>query len=546
MRGASSTLGTPQGHVKETPASPTGPDRLNRRAPPASARGAARPPAAPSAPAARALEGAPGLLPPWRELVDPAAPYLIPLLLLFVARWVTWLSLPFAAEDAYITFRYSKNLVDGLGPVYNPGERVMGFTSAPWMLWNAVGYALLKDPMLWSRIWTAIGDATTLLVMGPMLRRSAAPASAWCFNAFFAVWPFFSAVGASGMENSMMFTLIVLGGALAARGSRASGPVIALLALWRPEGLASAAVLALGARWRDRAIAIGLALLGYAGLALAFGSPLPQSLYAKSQIYGTAGPWLGRHWWEWLSPFLFGRYPIASEGNSMIPLTVIMAPALVAGVPAVWRARRSGMALAIAGALVVWAGYAALGIAYFFWYMMVPLAGIVALASVGLPRIVRGRGVYVSAALFLLGVWTLAPKLYLGRAKAEYFNFGVVAQYLLTNAGAGEKVMLEPIGMIGFHNSTLRVVDEIGLVSPAVAKRRLQGPGWYADVVAREHPDWLVVRRTFLRSGEAWAGAGAPFRSAEERDSVLARYQTVSGTDEEAGDLSLAVLRRVR
>jgi hypothetical protein len=121
MRGASSTLGTPQGHVKETPASPTGPDRLNRRAPPASARGAARPPAAPSAPAARALEGAPALLPPWRELVDPAAPYLIPLLLLFVARWVTWLSLPFAAEDAYITFRYSKNLVDGLGAVYNPG-----------------------------------------------------------------------------------------------------------------------------------------------------------------------------------------------------------------------------------------------------------------------------------------------------------------------------------------------------------------------------------------------------------------------------------------
>jgi hypothetical protein len=66
------------------------------------------------------------------------------------------------------------------------------------------------------------------------------------------------------------------------------------------------------------------------------------------------------------------------------------------------------------GALVVWAGYSVLGVAYFFWYMMVPLAGIVALAAVGLPRIVRGRAIYVSAAALLLGVWTLAPKLYLG------------------------------------------------------------------------------------------------------------------------------------
>jgi hypothetical protein len=46
---------------------------------------------------------------------------------------------------------------------------------------------------------------------------------------------------------------------------------------------------ALGARGRDRAIAAALALAGYGALALAFGSPLPQSLYAKSQIYGTAG-----------------------------------------------------------------------------------------------------------------------------------------------------------------------------------------------------------------------------------------------------------------
>lgn len=516
---------------------------MSRRASPPTARGSARPTASPASRAAEAA--APPLFPAWREIADPAAPYLVPLLLLIVGRWIFWLYLPFAAEDAYITFRYSRNFAGGMGPVFNPGERVMGFTSAPWMLWNAAGYALLKDPVLWSRIWTTLGDAVTLLVMGTLLRRSASRAAAWCFCAFFASWPFIAAVGTSGMENNLMFTLIVLGAALVARGSPVSGPVMALLALWRPEGLASAAVLALGARWRDRAIAAAIAIAGITALTLTYGSPIPQSLYAKSQVYGTAGPWLGRHWWEWICPFLFGRYPLASEGNNMLPLTVILAPALVAGAPVAWRARRSALGLAIAASLVVWLGYSLIGVTYFFWYMVVPMAGLVALAAVGLPRIVRGRWVYVSCGLFLAGMWTLAPKLYLGRAKAEYFTFGVVAEYLLTHAGPGEKVMLEPIGLIGYH-SPVRILDEIGLVSPQVARRRLQGPGWYADIVGQERPEWLVVRRTFLKSGMAWAGAGAPFRSAAERDSTLARYQIVSGTDEEAGDISMAVLRRVR
>ncbi len=513
----------------------------DRRAPSVPPRAGARAPAvAHTRPAA-----SPPLFPSGRELVDPKAPYLLPLLLLLAGHFVFWYMLPFASEDAYITYRYSRNLATGVGPVFNPGEHVMGFTSAPWMVWNALGYTLLKDPLLWSRIWTTLGDAVTLLVMGTMLGRTASPASAWSFNGFFAAWPFISAVATSGMESSLMFTLIATGAALVARASPASGPVLALLALWRPEGLASATVLALGARWRDRVIGAALAGLGLLALAVYYGSPLPQSLTAKSQLYGLAGPWAGRHWWEWICPFVLGRFPVASEGNTMLPLTVIMAPALVAGVPLVWRARRSAMSLAIAGALVVWLGYAVLGVTYFFWYMLVPMAGLAALAAVGLPRIVRGRGLYLSAAMYVVGMWTLAPVLYIGRARNEYHSFGVVAEYLIDHVKPGEKALLEPIGFIGY-NAPLRVVDEIGLVSPGVAQRRLQGPGWYADIVGRERPDWLVVRGAFLKRGEVLAGAGVPFRSAAERDSVLGRYAVVFGREETSGDLSIAVLHRVR
>jgi hypothetical protein len=85
-------------------------------------------------------------------------------------------------------------------------------------------------------------------------------------------------------------------------------------------------------------------------------------------------------------------------------------------------------------------------------------------------------------------------------------------------------------------------LDEIGLVSPEIARRRVQGPGWYADVVRGAHPDWLVVRADVLESGEAFAGAGAPFRSAAERDAVLADYTVALPAP--AGGGAFAVFRR--
>jgi hypothetical protein len=35
----------------------------------------------------------------------------------------------FIADDAYITLRYAQHWLAGLGPVWNPGERVEGYTS---------------------------------------------------------------------------------------------------------------------------------------------------------------------------------------------------------------------------------------------------------------------------------------------------------------------------------------------------------------------------------------------------------------------------------
>jgi hypothetical protein len=476
-------------------------------------------------------------------VLDPRAPFLVPLIMLVISRVLFAIILPLAAEDAYISFRYALNLTLGNGLVYNPGEHVMGFTSPLWTLWSAVGIALIHNPVIWARAWSLIADVVTLLVVATAIERRHGRAGAWCFAFFFAGWNYFAAVSSSGLEMNAMLALMALGALLAERRSRLAGPVLGLLALTRPEGLVAAAVLALRAGMRERIAAALIAAAGLIGLQLYYGTVVPQSLIAKAQLYGTPGPWAGRLWWEWLSPFPLGTWGLTSEGQIVSRLAVVLGPAAVVGAVALARDRASPLVRLAAAMLVMWLGYAVLGVSYFFWYLLVPLAAAALLAAIGLPRILKGPAIYAGAALFVLGAWLIAPELYIDRARGEARSFYDTARDLAASARPGQRIMLEPIGLIGYL-CPLTVIDETGLVSPGVAKRRLEGPGWLADLVAAERPEWLLMRRRELRDSLSFAGVGTPFRSAAERDSMLAHYRITAVENPDAGDLALALMRR--
>ena len=172
-----------------------------------------------------------------------------------------------------------------------------------------------------------------------------------------------------------------------------------------------------------------------------------------------------------------------------------------------------------------------------------PLLGVAIAASAGFPQVVRGRAIPIACMLLVASVWSISVNLYVGRAREEAMSFVPAARQLAAQATPGDKVLLEPIGLIGW-TAPVVVIDEVGLVSPEVAKRRVQGAGWYTDVVARERPTWLVVRAGVLRTGAAFAGTGAPFRDSGERDALLAAYQRVSPEVANEGDQSLVVLKR--
>jgi hypothetical protein len=429
--------------------------------------------------------------------------------------------------------------------VYNPGERVFGFSSPVWTVWNALGYLLTRQPLAWSRATAMFADVITLVTTAHLLARHAGRTAAWCFASFFAAWPYFAAVSMSGMETPLLNALIPLTASLLAARSPAGGITLATLALTRPEGVLCGGVLALLARGRERVIALVLFACGVGALAAYYGTIVPQSVIAKASVYGMPGPWANRAWWEWLVPIGIGGTQTPGDLILLIRVSVVLAPAAVLGVARLVRDRWSPLAASAAAVLVVWLAYSALGVAYFWWYLAVPLTGIVLLASIGMPQLVRGSALYVVIAILIAGNWWGAGAFYARRWQEEAGSFGGAADYLVRHSRPGEKVMLEPIGMVGYE-SGLTVIDEVGLVSPAVAARRSAGPGWYADVAARERPDWLIVRYGMLRTGVAFAGAGAPFRNTAERDSLIARYQLVGQASPDLNDRTLMILRRFR
>jgi arabinofuranosyltransferase len=56
-------------------------------------------------------------------------------------------SYDYVVDDAYISFRYARNLIEGHGLVFNPGEKVEGYTNFLWVLIIAMGMKLGADPV---------------------------------------------------------------------------------------------------------------------------------------------------------------------------------------------------------------------------------------------------------------------------------------------------------------------------------------------------------------------------------------------------------------
>jgi hypothetical protein len=224
----------------------------------------------------------------------------------FAAIRKAWL-----CDDAFISFRYAENLTNGLGLVYNAGERVEGYTNFLWTLGIALGMRLGVAPETWSIAWGVVFYVATmvlLLIDHRTRAREAPPQDAGAAAGVTALAPIACLVAAahpdwqvyatSGLETAM-FTFLVTAGYLlgvrdrrGVRGLAGSGLAFGLAALTRPDAVLFVPIMVAYAVWARRPRIASAAAFGAAFVVVwlphaiwkvaYYGEFLPNTWYAKS------------------------------------------------------------------------------------------------------------------------------------------------------------------------------------------------------------------------------------------------------------------------
>jgi arabinofuranosyltransferase len=403
----------------------------------------------------------------------------------------------FVQDDAFISLRYAAHLVHGEGLVFNPGERVEGYTNFLWTLLLALPLALGVDPIAFAH-GVGLACFAGSLVLTERLARAVTGSARLGALALVLVGTnaSFVAFATGGLETSLqalLFTAIavrtvaLLGGAPWRAGRLAALSVLAALALaTRLDAGAYLAVvaLALALRWlrtpadaRTR-LAQAAWLVGPGALLLApwlawklayYGALLPNTAIAKLQ--------------PWSQSWRVGVFYLATFASSYL-LWPLLALAL-------WRARplvaaADGAVAFLAAALGVWALYLVrVGGDFMEFRFLVPVLPLAAallawgLAHAALARWLRVGcvGLVLAGSLhhalrFDAAPWIQSRQALARSLDAPGYDWIGIGRALRGVFGDDSPVGIATTaaGAIPFH-SRMRTVDMLGLSDPGIARR---------------------------------------------------------------------------
>lgn len=397
------------------------------------------------------------------------------------------LSLDFTQDDAYISYRYAENFIQGNGLVFNSGERVEGYTSFLWIMLLSSSAVLGLNMVVVSNILGVASGCATLLLLYQIssrliLRRHRFlpffPSVLLACTSAFAYWSI------SGLETSL-FTMMVLVSLLGYFTVSRFWPVsCALATLVRPEGGLVFGILLLHQLLVKRED-LRKSLLHLAGFIspilpfvifriLYYGDILPNPFYAKTGLsfdYVLSG--LG-YFWIFLKQYgLWGilymvpalLYSRMSFGERLLTLLVYSYTLYV---------------ILIGGDVL--SGHR------FFVPILAPLYLLLTvLAQRAYASFRRSFGMTVVLTLALLVIWVaffLVPQKSIRSIRdAEVYlvqEMASVAGYLKDDYGSDFSIALTTIGSASYHLGVgVRVIDMLGLTDRYIARHpeRMEGIG---------------------------------------------------------------------
>lgn len=505
---------------------------------------------------------------------------LVPYALMVQAWW-------FVCDDAFITWRYSRNVANGFGPRYNLGDElpVEGYSDFLWMLIGAAFEAVGVAPRLAVPWVSAVCGVAVVAWVWKFLRDRTSPLSALLGAATMALTPPFAVWSTSGLETMAQvlclwgtFVFLVHGDDDSPRHATIAGVFGLALALVRTEGIAWCVVLgALAAAlrwWQGRPI--GPALSRYAATLLV---PFAiyyawRTAYYQSLVGNTAKAKVH------LGPDTLARglmYVALYVATLLAPLLALPAAAsALRGPRRVEAATAAFMAVAVTGYAVVVSGD------YMTWFrILVPTLPFVAVvAGLALHRLEQRSG---KAAAGLVGAFavtlgllpgfdvhlvpesareSLSIREKLGFFRSENQQWTAMNEHVSTwtekglalklYAKPGDTYVAAAIGATGYY-SDLYIYDRNGLVNREVAEQpwngELRSPG-HDKVVDRsfffdKNPDILDAKvLTTARLSSQLRAALKEMEATEVQDRYYPDVFPLPAEGRKAADKVLLALRR--
>ncbi len=452
---------------------------------------------------------------------------------------IMWATTRPALDDAYITFRYVRNLTRGWGFVYNPGEQVLG-TTTPLFTLLLTPLGLLGADIISSAKWiNVLASTADVILVFLIARRHMGDGIALLGAMLLAITP--SAVWATstGMETEFnVLLLLSTAYAFVAERYTLTAVLAAIAVMTRPDDLILVVVI-FGWQtlngFRDKqalrqAIKMVslfvICLLPWAVFSTAyFGSPIPNSILGK---VASSRIWVGDNIQLFIQQFGFSfDTPRALAATALFLLGLIY---LV-------RARDRFLIFPIFFALYS-AAFVLLGVrlgAGWYWqplwpaYCIIFAGGIAWLSEIIQPHTnVEFLKRYRTAAL--AGLALVIVLIWFGSLKARFIDnppptdntvpsLEAAGKWLYLNTPANAKIGLEPIGAVGWFSDRF-IVDFVALVSPAAIKinERLGAVDFFGNLSTFQ-PDYYL----------AWADRGVEIMTTtpDQKDWFFRHYKEI-------------------
>lgn len=445
---------------------------------------------------------------------------------------------PRTVDDAYITFRYAQNILNGDGMVYNTGERVLGTTTPVFtFLMAALGsiFGGINAPFPWiALLVNTLADVITTLLLIRLGENLGHRKAGFATSLIWSIAPMSVTFAIGGMETSVFVCLMTATFYFYSNNVLVPTAFMASLSLLtRPDALIFILPLGLD-RIRRGVLALRHSILSdritlrevfafaipvliwFLLATIYFGSPVPNSLAAKTVAYRLSSeaalvrllqhystPFLGHLTFDrfWIVigfivfPVVYGLGSLKVIRDKLRSWAIFFYPILYL------------LAFSIANPLI------------FRWYLTPPLPVYFLGIFLGVERIAMDFKkpilLILFAALafaFTLNGWTLEPDHGPDRPAPEMafikleLMYEEVGRELKGKIGSEEVLAAGDIGALGYF-SRARILDTVGLISPEVARYYPIPESYYEinyaiapDLILDMKPDFLVILEIYGRN----------------------------------------------